>query len=143
MKKTFGYLFFFIFYLFGASDISAQTETKKEDHIDTEYKACLTKDTTCANISICAFTAYGKWDKEMDKAYNKLLKSLKKEKDKTALKQSQAAWKAYRDATFRSYDNMFDRTGDKWCQLRHDDRIAIVRARTLQLRNYSDAFKKK
>ena len=118
-------------------------QAAKQDPIDVAYKTCLATDTSSANIDACAFVAYGKWDKEMESAYKKLLRVLKKETDKTALKQSQTAWAAYRDASFKSYDNMFNRPGCKWCLLRHDDRIEVVRARTLQLRNYIEALKKK
>ena len=79
----------------------------------------------------------------MNEAYKKLLKELKKEKDKTALKQAQTTWLAYRDATFRSYDMMFDIPGGNWCRLRHDDRIDIVRTRALQLQNYYEVLKTK
>ena len=131
---------FSIYLWFIAFECSAQTERKYP--IDVAYNKCLSNDTTCGNISTCAFISYSKWDKEMEQAYIKLLKILKKEKDKAALTQSQTAWKAYRDATFKSYDNMFDLNGNKWCRLRHDYQIAIVRARALQLKNYFEVLKK-
>ena len=117
-------------------------QTGKEDVIDIDFQDCLLKDTSSGNIDGCAFVAYGKWNKELDKAYDKLMKSLKKPKDKAALKQSQIAWKAYRDAEFTSYDNMFNCPGNKWCLLRQSGRIDIVRARTLQLRSYAESMKK-
>ncbi len=129
-----------ILFLLVAFHVSAQTV--KEDAIDIAYRDCLLKDTSSGNIDACAFIAYGKWDKELDKAYGKLMKELKKTKDKAALKQSQAAWKAYRDAEFTSYNNMFNCPGNKWCMRRQDGRIDIVRARVLQLRSYAEAMKK-
>ena len=129
------------FSFFTTSLCTAQTH--KQEAIDDAYEKCLAADTSCANIGDCAFIAYGKWEKEMNDTYKKLLKALKKEKDKAALKQSQAAWVAYRDATFKSYDMMFNRPGGKWCRLRHDDRIDMVRARAIQLRNYMESLKKK
>ncbi len=123
------------------SRAQAVKEGRKEDRIDVEYDACLTKDTSSANICDCAFVAYDKWNKELDNAYRKLLKNLKREKDKTALKQAQLAWVAFRDAEFKAYDFMFNVPGGKWCSLRQDGRIDIVRARTLQLRSYAESFK--
>ncbi len=120
----------------------AFSQTVKEDAIDIAYRDCLLKDTSSGNIDACAFIAYGKWNKELDNAYNKLMKSLKKAKDKTALKQSQTAWKAYRDAEFASYDNMFNRPGNKFCLMRQNGRIDVVRARVLQLRGYAESMKK-
>ena len=127
-------------FLLLAINVSAQTV--KEDAIDIAYRDCLLKDTSSGNIDACAFIAYGKWNKELDNAYNKLMKSLKKAKDKAALKQSQIAWKAYRDAEFTSYNNMFNCPGNKWCRRRQDGRIDIVRARVLQLRGYAESMKK-
>jgi uncharacterized protein YecT (DUF1311 family) len=116
-------------------------QTAKEDKIDEEFHGCLVKDTTQANISVCAFVAYDKWNKEMQISYKKLLKAVKKDKDRTAIRQSQTAWTAYKNAEFKSYDNMFNHQGRKWILLRKEGQIAIVRTRALQLRSYLDAIK--
>lgn|GEM_PF-858248 len=113
----------------------------KQDPIDQEYYAAILKDTSVASIGACSFTAYKKWEKEMNNAYDKLNRMLKKDKDKQALRQSQTAWKAYRDAEFTSYDHMFNRPGSKWCFSRQDGRVDVVRARALQLRSYIEALK--
>ena len=113
----------------------------KQDPIDLEYYAAILKDTSVAGISTCSFTAYKKWEKEMNNAYDRLNRMLKKDKEKQALKQSQTAWKAYRDAEFTSYDHMFNRPGSKWCFSRQDGRVDVVRARALQLRSYIEALK--
>ena len=111
-------------------------QTKGQSDIDEEYKACLAKDTTNATICGCAYTAYGKWDGEMNSVYKKLYKSLKRDKDRLSLKQAQTAWMAFRDAQFKSYDIMFNLPGGKYCTVRQDGRIDIVRARALQLQSY-------
>jgi len=113
----------------------------KEDRIDEEYRKCLLSDTSYANVADCSFAAFGKWDKEMNKAYNKLLDRLKKEKEKDALKQAQAAWKSYKDAEFTAYDFMFNQPGNKMSLMRAEGRIEVVRERTLQLRAYLEALK--
>jgi uncharacterized protein YecT (DUF1311 family) len=130
--------------LFSVFQSRAQTARveRKEDRIDIEYDNCLSKDTSTANICDCAFVAFDKWNKELDAAYKKLLRNLKKEKDKDALKQAQAAWVVFKDAEFKAYDFMFNIPGPNWCSLRQDGRIDIVRARTLQLRSYAESFKK-
>jgi len=133
------YLFLIILLLLG---FHAFSQTTKEDAIDVAYRDCLLKDTSSGNIDACAFIAYGKWNKELDRAYDKLMKSLKKAKDKAALKQSQAAWKAYRDAEFTSFNNMFNYPGNKFCLMRQNGRIDIVKARVLQLRSYAVGMKK-
>ena len=130
------YGFFLVF------SATTHAQTKKIEAIDEEYTKCLAKDTSCGNIETCAFVAYGKWNKEMESSYNKVLKSLKKSKDLAPFKQSQTAWKAFRDAEFKSFDNMFNLPGSKWCLERRNARLEIVRARTLQLRSYLASFKK-
>jgi uncharacterized protein YecT (DUF1311 family) len=108
----------------------------KKDPIDQSYEDCLRKDTSIANISNCAYVAYAKWNKELEKYYNKIQRELKKAKDKSSFIQSQRAWQAYRDAEFNSYDNMFNRPGDRWTYIRANNRVDIVKARVLQLREY-------
>jgi len=142
MTNKFRHLFL-ILLLTAGSESRAQTvrTERKEDRIDIEYNECLNKDSSSANICNCAFVAYDKWNKEMDNAYKKILKNLKKEKDKNALKQAQAAWVVFKDAEFKAYDFMFNIPGPNWCSLRQDGRIDVVRARTLQLRSYAESFK--
>jgi len=119
----------------------ADAQTAKQDRIDQEYEVCLKKDTSYANISTCAFEAYGKWDKEMTRTLKKLVSTVKKDKDKAALQQSQKAWMAYRDAEFNNYNNLFNKTGNQWSMLRQDGRVELVRSRTIQLRYYLDQLK--
>jgi uncharacterized protein YecT (DUF1311 family) len=115
-------------------------QTKKQDQIDDEYEQCLRKDSSYTGISNCSFQAFGKWNKEMTKTYNKLISKLKTEKNKAAMKQSQKAWLAYKDAEFNSYNYMFNQPGNKWDILRQQGRIEIVRERTLQLRDYLESI---
>ncbi len=79
----------------------------------------------------------------MKQTYNKLMRELKQKDEKDALKKSQTAWEGYRDATFLSYDLMFDKPGNQWSRLRHDDRIDMVRDRTLHLRGYYESLKRR
>lgn len=116
---------------------------RKEDNIDIEYNNCINKDTAYANICNCAFVAYDKWNKELDNAYKKLMKSLKKDADKSALKTAQSAWLSFKNAEFKAYDNIFNLPGGKWCSLRQDGRIDVIRDRALQLRSYAEALKSK
>lgn len=118
-------------------------QTHKQEAIDIEYQKCVAKDTTCGNVGNCAFIVYGKWEKQMTAIYEKLLRALKKDDEKTALRKAQAAWLAYKEATFVSYDFMFNLPGDKWCRLRHEARIDVVRQRTLELRDYYEYLKKR
>jgi uncharacterized protein YecT (DUF1311 family) len=119
----------------------AIAQTTRQDKIDENYFNCLQKDTSYVNICNCAFEAFGKWDKEMDRTYNKLLRTLKKDKDKAAIKHSQKAWLAFKDAEFNTYNNIYNLPGNNWSLLRQNGRIDLLRARTLQLREYLEALK--
>jgi uncharacterized protein YecT (DUF1311 family) len=130
---------FFLLLLLAAT-LQSAGQTKKQDRIDEEYEQCLRKDTSYTGVSNCSFEAYGKWNKEMTKTYNKLISKLKTEKNKAAMKQSQKAWLTYRDAEFNSYNYMFNQPGNKWDILRQQGRIEIVRERTLQLRDYLESI---
>lgn len=132
---------FFIFFCISGTVVYGQTE--REDVIDLEYHDCLRKDSSYANICDCAFVAYGRWDKELNKTYDKLLKTIRKEEDKETLRQSQKAWLAYRDAEFTTYNYIFNLQGNRWCSIRQNERIEMVRSRTLQLRYYLESLKSK
>ncbi len=121
--------------------INASAQTRREDRIDEEYRKCLMKDTSYAVLADCSFKAYEKWDKELNKAYNKLIEKIKKEKNKEAMRQAQAAWRAYRDAEFNAYNYMFNQPGNEMAIMREEGRIEVVRERTLQLRAYIEALK--
>ena len=136
------FLFLFTLFTLHAAAQSEKREIKKESETDKAYDACIEIDTSYANICNCAFVAYGKWNGEMEDTYKRLLRNLKEEKDKTALRESQTAWIAFRDAQFASFDNMFNHPGSKWCTIRQDGRIDIVRARAQQLEQYDDDLKK-
>jgi uncharacterized protein YecT (DUF1311 family) len=128
--------------LFASFCLSAHAQDKQYP-IDREYQDCLAKDTSAGNLYTCAFEAYAAWDRMMDKEYKKLLRNLRSDKDRNAMKQAQTAWIAYRDAEFKSYDNMFNRPGANWIRMRAEGRIDVVRARALQLADYNTNLNKK
>jgi len=128
--------------LAGALNCSAQKQGD-QDPIDKAYENCKLEHSDAAGIANCAFEAYKHWDSELNKYYNRILKSLKKQGDIGSFKNAQKAWVAFRDAEFTAYNGMFNRPGDQWATIRAENRIAIVRARALQLRNYSDSLQRK
>lgn len=118
-------------------------EAKLQYPIDKSFEECLAKDTSAGNLYNCAFEAYASWDRMMDKEYKKLLRNLKTEKDRAAMKQAQSSWITYRDNEFRTYDNMFNKPGSRWIRLRAEGRIDIVRTRALQLKQYNEELEKR
>jgi len=135
------YLLAFILF-YSVTNSKAQTQIV-EDPIDKAYESCKTEHNTPAGMANCAFDAYKRWDSDLNKYYNKVIKSLKKQGDISSFKKSQEAWVAFRDAEFGAYNNMFNKPGDRWAVIRAESRIAIVRARVLQLREYYDSLQKK
>ena len=131
----------FLTFLLLALSFHSTAQTRKEDHIDEEYHQCLMNDTSYAVLADCSFKAYEKWDKELNKAYSKLIEKIKKEIDKEAMKHAQDAWRAYRDAEFNAFNFMFNKPGNEMSIMREEGRIEIVRERTLQLRAYIEALK--
>jgi len=121
----------------------ACAQTTKEELIDADYRQCLARDTSYVNVCNCAYVAFGRWSKELSKTYDKLLRGVKKEQQREALKKSQKAWAAYRDAEFDTYNHIFNYSGTRWCNIRQDKRIDVVRTRALQLRNHLDSLKKR
>ncbi|MGN6568893.1 MAG: lysozyme inhibitor LprI family protein [Flavipsychrobacter sp.] len=113
------------------------------DPIDKAYANCKQAHNTPAGMANCAFDAYKSWNNELNKYYNRTLKLLRKQGDISSLKNAQKAWTAFRDAEFTAYNNMFNKSGDRWTAIRAENRIALVRARALQLRNYYDSLQVK
>ena len=120
---------------------NCNAQTRKEDQIDEDYHKCLMNDTSYAVLADCSFKAFEQWNKELNKAYGKLLEKIKKEKDREAMKQSQAARIAYKDAEFKAYNFVFNLPGNEMSIMREEGRIEVVRERTLQLRAYIEALK--
>lgn len=134
MMNFFKRLPFFIV-LFISVNCPAQTN-EGEEQIDREYKTCMGNDTSASTVSNCAYIAYDKWQNEMDRYYNRIVKGLRKPADKAIFKQSQQAWSAFRDAEFASYNHMFNIPGSKWYIIRLTSRIDVLRQRALQLKKY-------
>lgn len=121
----------------------AVAQTRHEVHIDEDYYHCLAKDTSYATLCDCAYQAYGKWYKEMERAYDLVYRKLGTEKDRQALKEAQEAWKVWRDAEFKGFDIFFNRPGSKWSNVRQNSRIDVVRTRANQLLDYLEALEDK
>ena len=130
-------ILFFIFFV----TLKVNAQTHNWERIDMKYQKCINSDTSIGNIGTCAFSAISDWEKEMNKAFDGVLKSLKLSKDKIAFKHAQSAWLVFRDAEYKSFDNMFNNTTYQWCKTRADSRINIVKTRTIQLSNYYDSLK--
>lgn len=90
-------------------------QTKKEQHpIDIFLTQCIEEHPADHGMRTCANEAEDKWNKELSKTYQTLLKTLNKP-SQSALKASQSAWEKYKDREFKFmrhfYDAVFKITG--------------------------------
>jgi uncharacterized protein YecT (DUF1311 family) len=121
-----------------ADDEGSGTE---EDPIDTALTACLdTPDgQSTAGMVQCLVTAYGAWDAALNEAYRSLIDSLAPAQ-KDALKASQRAWIAYRDAEQKFLQSLMNAPGVGSIVniTTNQAMVDMVKARVLLLRSYSE-----
>lgn len=112
----------------------AEEEKEKADPVDAAYEACVEKDPSTAGMLGCAGEAEAGWDAELNAAYKALSADLKDEALE-ALKQAQRAWIAQRDLEFALQEQILRQLqGTMWGPVMSDQRVTIVKNRTLQLR---------
>jgi uncharacterized protein YecT (DUF1311 family) len=112
----------------------AEEEKEKPDPVDAAYEACIEKDPSTAGMLDCAGEAEAAWDAELNAAYKALSAELKDEALE-ALKQAQRAWIAQRDREYALQEEVLRQLqGTMWGPVMSDQRVTIVKNRTLQLR---------
>lgn len=86
----------------------AHAQDASPDPIDVQLDHCLQDTTgeTTAGMRECVFLAYQAWDAELNKVYNELMGQLSPESQK-ALRASQRAWLAFRDAQFKLNNRIY------------------------------------
>lgn len=116
--------------------VSALPLFAQEKHsIDKFEEVCISKNSTTAGMANCAYEARKKWDAEMNKYYKLLMAALDK-KGQNELRESQLAWIKFRDAEFKSIENMYNQMATMYIPVRSGDRMDIVKQRALQLKSY-------
>jgi len=113
-------------------------DVAKKDPIDLEVDKMMDKDPSTQGVIVATDKGTQLWDAEMNKAYNALMKKLP-EKERATLKKSQVAWLAYRDANTELVATVYGPAqGTMYLPMARDETLEMVKARTLQLRNYLD-----
>jgi uncharacterized protein YecT (DUF1311 family) len=88
----------------------------------------------------CTEIAYKKWDQQLNKNYQALLRKLKPA-DKQVLIASQRSWIAFRDNEFKLIDSLYDQLqGTMYIPMRYDERMQIVKRRALTLAGHIDTL---
>lgn len=114
----------------------AQAEEKHP--IDKECEKChsIEANQTTMGMIDCEAKAAASWDKELNKNYNALLKTLSKA-EQEKLRASQRKWIAYRDAELDFSNTMYrNRDGSMWGIVAASRHREITRTRALELKMY-------
>jgi uncharacterized protein YecT (DUF1311 family) len=107
-----------------------------EDAIDQQHRSCLDNASTTAQMEECGRYAYSQWDEQLDARYAALMSALSADQQRV-LQASQRAWLAFRDAEFDTQTAVYSTLqGTLYQAMRWNDRIALVRDRTVQLKSY-------
>ncbi|PKL83244.1 MAG: hypothetical protein CVV24_06025 [Ignavibacteriae bacterium HGW-Ignavibacteriae-3] len=113
-------------------------ETPEKHPIDLMLDNCLSNEEnfTTRDMLECTQKAYEAWDKELNIVYKKLMSKLS-ENGKSVLKRAQIEWIAFRDLEFKTIDSIYDiLQGTMYIPMRLNDKMDLVRRRTLQLNGY-------
>lgn len=114
----------------------AQEQTQHP--IDKAVEACIDKNPSTAGMVACTDKGYAAWDKELNKNYVELMRTLKPGQ-KEALRLGQLEWIKYRDLDFKLIDSIYDTMqGTMYIPMRIDARMEVIKKRALQLKGYLD-----
>lgn len=117
---------------------AAQNAETPEHTIGVDFDACVEKDPSTAGMMECSGAAESAWDRELNAAYRELVGALKGDALE-ALKQAQRAWVAQRDREFALQGAIRgELDGTMWGPIIAGQRVALVKARALQLRAYKE-----
>lgn len=122
--------------LFVATLSIAQEQTQHP--IDKALEACIDKNGSTAGMVECTDKAYAAWDKELNKNYSELVRTLKPAQ-KEALKSAELEWIKYRDLNFKFIDSIYDTMqGTMYIPMRIDARMEVIKKRALELKGFLD-----
>lgn len=116
-------------------------DAPKPDPLDVAEQACMDQASTTAAMVQCEVDSYQRWDRELNRVYGELRKSLDKN-GQAALKESQQRWLAYRDAELKTIGSIYDAMqGTMYAPMRSGAAADLVKQRALELRAYANLFK--
>jgi uncharacterized protein YecT (DUF1311 family) len=113
-------------------------QTDNKHNIDIELQNCLdsSENYTTKGMTDCVIQATVKWDKELNKNYQKLLTLLTAEQ-KEKLRIAQRQWVAYRDKEIELSNQIYsDMEGTMWIPISAETKLELTKQRTLVLEGY-------
>jgi uncharacterized protein YecT (DUF1311 family) len=118
------------------SGIQDKAAAPAKHPIDVWLEQCTAKDESTYGQINCLTEAYKKWDAELNRVYQELMKKLP-EAGRSALKSTQLAWIKHRNEEFNLLTvlyEMFD--GSMFGLMKVADQVDFVRKRALELSSY-------
>lgn len=108
--------------------------------IDKECAACLDTNITTVGMKECLIAAIDKWDAELNVQYSHLMKKLTPAQ-KTAVKEAQRKWIAYRDAQHQAEITIYGSFGGTMYGITIlSQKLELIRSQTLKLQGMAEAF---
>lgn len=134
MKESFRYASILLLLL--PATVCAQDSPRHP--IDKALAACTEKEPHTAGMVKCNEDAHKKWNQELNKNYQTLMRRLKPA-GKQLLKSSQLSWITYRNNEFSLIDDVYDELqGTMYIPMRYEEKMQIVRQRALALSAHLD-----
>lgn len=138
MKKQFAGLLLVLTclsYPLAATSRGSGPQDQPQHPIDKALDACIDKNGSTAGMVECTDKAYTAWDKELNKVYGELMRTLSA-KQKEALKLSELEWIKYRDMEFKFIDSIYDTLeGTMYIPMRISARVEVIKKRALELQH--------
>jgi uncharacterized protein YecT (DUF1311 family) len=136
-----GFLLIIIGALFSIDSFS---QNQVNDSIELKFTKCLDDSLSTAGMCNCTIQAMNSWDKELNKNYNLLMKSLS-QPNKEFLKSAQKEWILYRDKEFELINKIYytELQGTMYYPMAWNSKLEIVKKRALELENYFELLKEK
>ena len=129
-----------VIFLCAFSAISIAQEPTQHP-IDKALDACIDQNGSTAGMVECMDKAYAAWDKELNKNYGELMRTLNA-KQKEALRLSQLEWIKHRDLEFKFLDSMFDTfQGTMYIPMRVGARMDIIKHRAVELKQNLELYR--
>jgi len=108
--------------------------------LDVWLAECTAKDESTAGQIACLTEAYKKWDAELNRVYQELMKKLP-EAARAALKSSQLAWIKHRNEELNFLTALYEiPDGTMYGLMKTADQVDFVRKRALELASYIDVL---
>lgn len=124
------------------SSINSFSQNQVNDSIELKLNKCLDDSISTAGMCNCTIQAMNSWDKELNKSYNLLMKSLG-QPNKEFLKSAQKEWILYRDKEFELINKIYytELQGTMYYPMAWNNKLEIVKKRALELKDYFELIK--